>query len=135
MMTNEKPNTYLGNPNLKKVNVEIPYTEEQLEEYVKCAKDPIYFIENYMKIITLDKGLAPFVPWDFQKELLDKVHNNRFVICKYPRQTGKSTTVIGYMLHYVLFTPEVNVFSNTLPVFRFLIFVRTKAGPFPGFTC
>ena len=129
MMKNEKPETYLGNPNLKKVNVDIPYTEEQLEEYVKCAKDPIYFIENYMKIITLDKGLAPFVPWDFQKELLETVHNNRFVICKYPRQTGKSTTVIGYMLHYVLFTPEVNVaiLANKLATARELLH-RLKTG-------
>ena len=100
---------YLGNPNLKKANVQQEWTKEELEEYAKCMKDPIYFIQHYIKIVSLDEGLVPFELYDFQKEMVGTFHNNRFTICKLPRQSGKSTTIIAYLLHYVLFNPTVNV--------------------------
>ena len=100
---------YLGNPNLKKANVQQEWTKEELEEYAKCMKDPIYFIQQYIKIVSLDEGLVPFKLYDFQKEMVGTFHNNRFTICKLPRQSGKSTTIIAYLLHYVLFNPTVNV--------------------------
>ena len=118
-----KGNLYLGNHNLKASNVPQEFTKEQVEEYLKCAADPLYFIKEYVKIITLDEGLQPFEPWDFQEDLLEKVHDNRFVICKFPRQTGKSTTVVSYILHYILFNPEVNVaiLANKLATARELL--------------
>ena len=100
---------YLGNPNLKKANVAQEWTKEEVEEYTKCMKDPIYFIQQYIKIVSLDEGLVPFTLYDFQKEMIGTFHNNRFTICKLPRQSGKSTTIIAYLLHYVLFNPTVNV--------------------------
>ena len=100
---------YLGNPNLKKANVAQEWTKEEVEEYTKCMKDPIYFIQQYIKIVSLDEGLVPFKLYDFQKEMVGTFHNNRFTICKLPRQSGKSTTIIAYLLHYVLFNPTVNV--------------------------
>ena len=100
---------YLGNPNLKKANVAQEWTMEEVEEYAKCMKDPIYFIQHYIKIVSLDEGLVPFQLYDFQKEMVGTFHNNRFTICKLPRQSGKSTTIIAYLLHYVLFNPTVNV--------------------------
>jgi len=100
---------YLGNPNLKKANVAQEWTREEIEEYAKCMKDPIYFIKTYIKIVSLDEGLVPFEMYDFQKEMVGTFHNNRFTICKLPRQSGKSTTIIAYLLHYVLFNPTVNV--------------------------
>ena len=100
---------YLGNPNLKKANVTQEWTKEEVEEYTRCMKDPIYFIQNYIKIVSLDEGLVPFDLYDFQKEMVGTFHNNRFTICKLPRQSGKSTTIIAYLLHYVLFNPTVNV--------------------------
>ena len=100
---------YLGNPNLKKANVAQEWTKEEVEEYAKCMKDPIYFIQHYIKIVSLDEGLVPFKLYDFQKEMVGTFHNNRFTICKLPRQSGKSTTIIAYLLHYVLFNPTVNV--------------------------
>ncbi len=100
---------YLGNPNLKKANVAQEWTQEELIEYQKCMKDPIYFITNYLKIVSLDEGLVPFDMYDFQKEMVGTFHNNRFTICKLPRQSGKSTTIIAYLLHYVLFNASVNV--------------------------
>ena len=101
--------TYLGNPNLKKANVAQEWTQAEVEEYTKCMKDPLYFIQEFIKIVSLDEGLVPFKLYDFQKEMVGTFHNNRFTICKLPRQSGKSTTIIAYLLHYVLFNPTVNV--------------------------
>ena len=100
---------YLGNPNLKKANVQQEWTKEELKEYQRCMKDPQYFVENYIMIVSLDEGLVPFKLYDFQKDMIGTFHNNRFTICKLPRQSGKSTTIIAYLLHYVLFNPSVNV--------------------------
>jgi len=100
---------YLGNPNLKRANVSQEWTKKEVQEYAKCMNDPQYFIENYIMIVSLDEGLVPFKMYDFQKEMVGTFHNNRFTICKLPRQSGKSTTIIAYLLHYVLFNESVNV--------------------------
>ena len=101
--------TYLGNPNLKNVGQKIEWTEESLTEYMKCKENPEYFIENFVKIIHVDKGLVPFDMYDYQKDMIHKFNDNRFVICKMPRQTGKSTTIISFLLWYILFNESVNV--------------------------
>ena len=105
----DRDTTYLGNINLKPTGVNIEFTEEQVQEYLKCQADPLYFIKNYIKIISLDEGLVPFKTWAYQDNMINTIHNNRFTIAKLPRQSGKSTTVIAYLLHYVLFNSEVNV--------------------------
>ena len=101
--------TYLGNPNLKRANVQQEWTKKELLEYKRCMDDPLYFIQTYVKIISLDEGLIPFKMYNFQKEMVGTFHNNRFTICKLPRQSGKSTTMISYLLHYALFNPSVNI--------------------------
>ena len=100
---------YLGNPLLKKANVQQDFTKKQVEEYIKCKDDPIYFVKNHVKIVSLDEGLVPFKMWDFQEDIITKFHNSRFNIAKLPRQTGKSTTVVSYLLHYALFNDSVNI--------------------------
>ena len=100
---------YLGNPNLKKAGTEIQFTKKQVEEWIKCKYDPLYFALNYIQIISLDEGLVPFSMYDFQKEIMMDFHNNRFNIAKLPRQTGKSTTVVAYLLHYAIFNDSVNI--------------------------
>ena len=100
---------YLGNPNLKKANIAQEWTREEVEEYTKCMNDPLYFIQKYIKIVSLDEGLVPFNLYNFQKEMVGTFHDNRFTICKLPRQSGKSTTIIAYLMYYVLFNPNVNV--------------------------
>ena len=100
---------YLGNPLLKKANVKIDFTPEQVREFIKCKNDPIYFTKTYVQIVSLDEGLVPFKMWDFQEELIRKFHKSRFNIAKLPRQTGKSTTVVSYLLHYLIFNDSVNV--------------------------
>ena len=100
---------YLGNPNLKKANTRTEFSAKQVQEFIKCKKDPIYFARNYIKIVSLDEGLVHFKMWDFQEELIKNFHENRFNICKMPRQTGKSTTCVAYLLHYIVFNDSVNV--------------------------
>tara|TARA_B100000287_G_scaffold64190_1_gene55728 strand:+ start:349 stop:2022 length:1674 start_codon:yes stop_codon:yes gene_type:complete len=100
---------YLGNPNLKKANVSEDFTPDQIQEYLKCADDPIYFIRQYLKIVSLDEGLVSFDMYDFQEEMVQKFHTERFNIAKLPRQSGKSTIVTAYLLWYVLFNQNVNV--------------------------
>ena len=102
-------NVYLGNPNLKKANTPIEFTEEQIIEFVQCQRDPVYFANKYVKIVSLDEGLVPFQPYRFQEKLINNFHENRFNICKMPRQTGKSTTVVSYLLHYAIFNDSVNI--------------------------
>ena len=100
---------YLGNPNLKKINTPQEFTKEQILEYQKCAGDPLYFMETYVKIVSLDEGLIPFKLYDFQKKIVKTIHENRFTICKLPRQSGKSTTTISYLMHYAMFNPNSNI--------------------------
>jgi len=100
---------YLGNPNLKKANTQIEFTQENIIEFLKCKDDPVYFANNYIKIVSLDEGLVPFKQYPFQKKLIKNFHENRFNICKMPRQTGKSTTVVSYLLHYAIFNDNVNI--------------------------
>jgi len=100
---------YLGNPLLKKANTAIEFTQEQIQEFIKCKDDPVYFAKNYIKIVSLDEGLVQFKPYQFQEKLIDNFHNHRFNICKMPRQTGKSTTVVSFLLHYAVFNDNVNI--------------------------
>jgi len=100
---------YLGNPNLKKVNTPVEFTQDEIVEYQKCAKDPLYFMEKYVKIVSLDEGLVSFKMYDFQKKIVNTIHKNRFTICKLPRQSGKSTTTISYLMHFALFNPNSNI--------------------------
>jgi len=100
---------YLGNPLLKRSNVPQEWTKEQILEYQKCMEDPIHFIKSYIRIVSLDEGLVPFELYDFQEDIVETIHNNRFTICKLPRQSGKSTTLVSYILHYILFNPNMNV--------------------------
>ena len=80
---------YLGNPLLKKANTKIEFTEEQVLEWIKCSEDPAYFARNYIKIVTLDRGLSDFDMYPFQEKMIKTFHNSRFTICKLPRQSGK----------------------------------------------
>ena len=120
---------YLGNQRLKKVGVELSYTEEQVAEIIKCTEDPVHFIRNYVKIVNVDHGLVPFDMWPFQEEMVNTFHNNRFCIAKMPRQVGKTTTTVGYMLWSVLFNPDytVGILANKGSLAREILDRLTKA--------
>jgi hypothetical protein len=100
---------YLGNDRLKKVGIEISFTEEQAKEILKCSEDPVYFIRTYVKIVNVDHGLVPFDMWQFQEEMVRDFQNNRFCIAKMPRQVGKTTTTVGFMLWSVLFQDDYSI--------------------------
>ena len=100
---------YLGNEKLKRVGVEISFSEDEAKEILKCSEDPIYFIKKYVKIVNVDLGIVDFDMWPFQEEMVDGFHKNRFSICKMPRQVGKTTTTVGYMLWAVLFNPDYTI--------------------------
>lgn len=98
-----KPIIYKNNPNLKAAGAITEFTAFQVDEYIKCAKDPIYFLENYAKIVSLDEGVVSFIPYEFQKAFVESIHNNRLTIGLMGRQLGKSTICAGYIAWYVLF--------------------------------
>ena len=100
---------YLGNPNLKKANVAYDFSPEDVKEFVRCSQDPVYFIREYIRIVSLDEGIIPFTMYDFQEDMVQRFHENRFNIAKLPRQSGKSTIVTAYLLWYVIFNDNVNV--------------------------
>ncbi len=100
---NQIDTSYHGNPNLKPVGYQHDFTKKQLEEFVKCAKDPIYFIENYCQIVTLDAGLQPFKLYECQKRKVDFIMNNRKTILMEGRQQGKTVTAAACILHYTIF--------------------------------
>ena len=94
---------YKQNPLLKQRGVNIDFTKEQVKEVIRCSQDPEYFLSEYIKVISLDDGIIPFHPYPFQQKLIDSFHNNRFTICKLPRQSGKSVTVTAYLIHQAIF--------------------------------
>lgn len=100
---------YNNNPNLPREDYIHSFTQHEYDEYVRCIKDPVYFARTYMKIVNVDRGLMPFEMWDFQEDMMQSFHDNRFSICKLPRQVGKTTTSVAYLLHYILFNEMVNV--------------------------
>ena len=107
-------NIYLGDPLLKAPGVEIEWSEKDISEYQKCYDDVVYFIKNYMKIVHIDDGIIDFNMYGYQKELVDLYNNNRFVVAKWPRQSGKSITTVGYLLHYIVFNEykTVGILAN-----------------------
>ena len=105
----EASNSYHGNPNLKPLGYQHDFSQEEIEEYVRCKEDPVYFIEKYVKIITLDRGLQPFKLYDCQKEKVDCIMKNRRVVLMEGRQQGKTVTSAACILHYTIFEEDKTV--------------------------
>lgn len=118
MMNNTQPlrktDYYNGNISLKRAQVKMDLTDFQMDELERCENDIEYFCEKYMKITHVDLGLVPFAPYDYQKDLLHHLQDNRFTIVLSARQTGKTTSTIGFLLHYTLFNKhkQVGVLAN-----------------------
>ena len=114
---------YLGNMLLKRADVQHNFTKEEVEEYVKCRDDIVYFLENHVKIVHVDEGLIRFSLYPFQKDLIKTISENRNVIVKTGRQVGKSTTTLGWLLHYVLFNQSktVGILANKAATARELL--------------
>jgi len=100
---------YNSNPNLKSIGQVIPFTEDNVVEYIKCENDPIYFIKNYVKVISLDYGLVPFNLYQYQEEFINVLHTENRICSLQCRQMGKTTVVAAYALHYTLFNDNKTV--------------------------
>jgi hypothetical protein len=101
--------SYLNNQNLKRIGVKVDFQEWQTVEFKKCMDDPVYFAETYIRIVNVDRGLVPFSLWPFQRNMIETYYKNRFVIAKMPRQVGKTSTVVAYILHQILFRQNISV--------------------------
>lgn len=106
---NDKLKIYNSNANLKSAGQVISFTHEQALEWVKCAEDPVYFIQNYCYIVTLDHGLQKFALYDCQINKIKTIHENRRVILMEGRQQGKTTTSAAYILWYTIFNEAMTV--------------------------
>ena len=85
------------------------YTNEQIEEFARCAADPQYFIRNHVWIQHPTKGKVKFDLFDYQEELIDVYHNHRYSINMLGRQMGKSTCAAAYLLWYAMFMPDSTI--------------------------
>jgi len=101
--------SYLGNANIKRDGVSHDFTKEEVDEYMKCAKNPVYFAEKYVKVIHLDRGLVPFEPYTYQRKMLRHLKNNRFSVILACRQSGKSITSVVFLLWTALFQSEQTI--------------------------
>jgi hypothetical protein len=111
---------YLGNINLKAIGYPVEFTKDNIGEYIKCSQDPIYFIKNYVKVISLDFGIVPFNLYQYQEEFILELHHNNRIIGMFPRQFGKTQTVAAYVLWYTLFNDNktVAILANKAPAAR-----------------
>lgn len=85
------------------------YTTDQIAEIIKSATDPVYFIQEYMWVQHPTKGRVRFQLYDYQIDLLNCYHNNRYSINMLGRQLGKSTCAAGYLLWYAMFIPDSTI--------------------------
>ena len=105
---------YMGNPNLMKAGTKHQYTQEQIQEFLKCKDDPIYFIKKYVKIINVEKGLCEFLLYPYQEQYIKNLQTYRSNVSCWPRQSGKSTTTVAYFLWTICFDVEkiIGIFAN-----------------------
>jgi hypothetical protein len=101
--------SYNGNINVKRDGVIHNFTQHEIQEYVKCSQDPVYFARIYCKVISLDKGLVPFNLYPYQEKMFKSFNDNRFNIVLACRQSGKSISSVAYLLWFAIFNPEKTI--------------------------
>jgi hypothetical protein len=98
------------NVNVKKGNAtSVEMTNEQIREFAKCARDPVYFIQSYLYVRHPVTGRTLFKLYDYQIELILAYHNNKDVITLFPRQSGKSETSCAYLFWFSIFHKDKTV--------------------------
>lgn len=101
--------SFRNNPNLKPANAVISYTQEMIDELIKCKNDPIHFMTNYVHVVHLDRGVVKMNPYPYQERVIKAYHENRRTIVLTPRQYGKTITAAVYLLWYVIFNSDKTV--------------------------
>ncbi len=110
---NIKPPTFVTLTSGERKNVDDLTVDEQEEQFIKCALNPIYFIETFLKIFDQTRGkhglIVPFILFDFQKDLINAyIKNDHNVANKY-RQAGISTATCAYLAWHVAFNKNRSV--------------------------
>jgi len=100
---------YLGNPLVKRDGVQQTFSQDELQEYIRCMNDASYFANKYIKIINLDEGLVPFSLYPYQQKMFEHFNDNRFSVVLACRQSGKSISSVVYLLWYAIFKPEQTI--------------------------
>lgn len=104
--------SFNGDPTIRGKGEAVRYTKYELEEYIKCSTDILYFAEKYFYILTLDEGKILIPLWDFQKQVLkafvdpNSRNNKQNIIFMASRQISKSTLVTIFLLWKVMFFKE-----------------------------
>lgn len=127
---------YNGNPNIPVSGFKHNFTQHEVSEFMKCMVDPIYFAENYFKIITADGAIETIKLFDFQKEAIRSYLTDRKMIINASRQIGKTTVATVIILHYVLFNEakRVALLSNNASGSREILErIKTAYEYFPDF--
>lgn len=101
--------TYNGNILIRKAYSKSDLSMTHLLEVAKCEADPIYFIENYCRIVSLDDGIIPFKLFDYQKEMINMYVNQRFCLTLTARQMGKTAAMAAYILWFAIFHPTKTI--------------------------
>ena len=117
-----KANPFCGtNTMLLKPDLVYKRTEEEVDDYIKCMQDPLYFAEKCF--LMTPKGLQPVKMRDYQKEYLTNLKENRFNILLACRQAGKSVTTAIFGLWKILFSNDRNglILSKSGPAGRDLL--------------
>lgn len=83
--------------------------KKQIEEIIRCGKDPVYFLNKYVKIQHPTKGTIPFKTFPFQDDCVKDFIDHRFNIVLKSRQLGLSTLVAGYAVWQALFYKDKNI--------------------------
>jgi hypothetical protein len=93
----------------KKANIDDEFTDQNLIDLTRCFEDPVYFIDNFMKVQHATKGSIPLKMWDYQYEMVKAFHENRYVVALTGRQLGKTTIAAAYLLWKAMFTPDTTI--------------------------
>lgn len=101
-----KNSSYRGNPLLKREREIVEFTPEHIKEYKKCMADAVYFAEKYIQVVDVDKGLMAIELRDYQKRMIKGIQDNRFTVALAPRQIGKTTIMVCFLLWYILFNKD-----------------------------
>lgn len=97
-----------GDIGKKAPNLPFQYTQEELEEFKRCAKDVVYFADKYASAMT-DQGIQKITLRDYQVRTLADFQNNRYVALLAARQVGKTITSAIYITWYICFHVDRNV--------------------------
>ena len=105
-VTLTKDQVFVGATQIKRAGVILDLSEDHIKEFIKCKKDPVYFLKTYGRVVHVDKGLVPLKLYKYQEKMIRNFQNNRFSICLTCRQAGKTTAVVGFLAWYSIFHSE-----------------------------